>query len=66
MSLNIQVKFLMRGYKGRDYKALSDEAVLHQVIINLLLQVHVLFDFLMLLCIIRLWLCGVEIGQSTS
>ena len=21
----------MRGYKGRDYKALSDEAVLHQV-----------------------------------
>ena len=43
MSLNIQVKFLMRGYKGRDYKALSDEAVLHQVIINLLLQVHMYY-----------------------
>ena len=61
----IQVNFLMRGYKGRDYKALSDEAVLHQVRINLLLLVQ-RYYFLILLCIIRLWLCGVEIGQSTS
>ena len=49
----IQVNFLMRGYKGRDYKALSDEAVLHQVRINLLLLVH-RYYFLILLCIIRL------------
>ena len=29
-----QVTFLMRGYKGPDYKSLSEEAVLHQVGMN--------------------------------
>ena len=26
-----QVNYLMRGYKGPDYKVLSNDAVLHQV-----------------------------------
>ena len=29
--IGCQVTFLMRGYKGPDYKALSEETVLHQV-----------------------------------
>ena len=37
--LNIQVKFLMRGYKGPDYKALSEDTVLHQVGVNFFLSV---------------------------
>ena len=58
----------MRGYKGPDYKALSEEAVLHQVRINLLYLSSVssfvpLLNFLMMLCI-RLWPCGVGLGQS--
>ena len=32
--IGCQVTFLMRGYKGPDYKALSEEAVLHQVGMN--------------------------------
>ena len=52
----------MMGYKGPDYKALSEEAVLHQVRINSL-NLYCLI-FLMLL-FIRLWLCGMAIGQST-
>ena len=32
--IGCQVTFLMRGYKGPDYKALSEEAVLHQVEMN--------------------------------
>ena len=31
---NLQINFLMRGYKGPDYKALSEEAVLHQVLLK--------------------------------
>ena len=33
-AIGCQVIFLMRGYKGPDYKALSEEAVLHQVRMN--------------------------------
>ena len=52
-----QVSFLMRGYKGPDYKELSEESVLHQVGINFSLPTFflsssflgVLFPFLNIL-----------------
>ena len=63
----------MRGYKGPDYKALSEDTVLHQVGVNFFLSVALfllsleflshLLMFLTLLCI-RLWLCGVERGHN--
>ena len=67
-----QVTFLMRGYKGPDYKALSEEAVLHQVGMNSPLPInlnlssqysHWLVVVVLMWLYLRPWLCGAGIGQ---